>query len=57
VLSCSIAVADSYRSRMPHVRIVLSFATLAVVEVRAHGWSIPIAALLAAWQLRAGAKT
>jgi hypothetical protein len=57
VLSCSIAVADSYRSRTPHVRMILSFATLVVVEVRAHGWSIPIAALLAAWQLRAGAKT
>jgi hypothetical protein len=57
LLSCSIAVADSYRSRPSHVRTVLSFATLAVVEVRAHGWSIPIAALLAAWHLRAGAKT
>jgi hypothetical protein len=57
LLSCSIAVADAYRSRPPHIRMVLSFATLAVVEVRAHGWSIPIAALLAAWHLRAGAKT
>ena len=57
VLSCSIAVADSYRSRPPHVRMVLSFAALAIVEVRAHGWSIPIAAVLAAWHLRAGAKT
>lgn len=57
VLSCCIFVADSYRSRPPHVRIALSFVTLAVVEARAHGWSIPIAALLAAWHLRAGAKT
>jgi hypothetical protein len=57
LLSCSIVVAESYRSRPPHVRMVLSFAALAVVEARAHGWSIPIAALLAAWHLRAGAKT
>jgi hypothetical protein len=56
LLSCSIAVADSYRSRPPLVRMVLSFATLAVVEARTYGWSIPIAALLAAWNLRAGAK-
>lgn len=57
LLASSIAVADAYRSRLPHVRMMLSFATLAVVEVRAHGWSIPIAALLAAWHLHAGAKT
>jgi hypothetical protein len=25
--------------------------------VREHGWSIPITAVLAAWHLRAGAKT
>jgi hypothetical protein len=56
VLSCSVAVADSYRSRPPLVRMVVSFATLAVVEARTYGWSIPIAALLAAWHLRAGAK-
>ena len=56
VLSCSIAVADAYRRRPPLARMVLSFATLAVVEARAYGWSIPIAALLAAWHLRAGAK-
>jgi hypothetical protein len=56
LLSCSIAVADSYRSRPPLVRMVLSFATLAVVEARTYGWSIPIAALLAAWHLRAGAR-
>jgi hypothetical protein len=57
LLSCSVAVADAYRSRPPLVRTVLSFATLAVVEARAHGWSIPMAVLLAAWHLRAGAKT
>ena len=57
LLSCSIALAESYRSRQPLVRLVLSFATLAVVEAREHGWSIPLAALLAAWHLRAGAKT
>jgi hypothetical protein len=56
LLACSVAVADSYRSRPPLVRMVLSFATLAVVEARTYGWSIPLAALLAAWHLRAGAK-
>jgi hypothetical protein len=56
VLSCSIAVADAYRQRPPLARMVLSFATLAVVEARTYGWSIPLAALLAAWHLRAGAK-
>ena len=56
VLSCSIAVADAYRQRPPLIRMVLSFATLAVVEARTYGWSIPVAALLAAWHLRAGAK-
>ena len=56
LLACSIAVADSYRSRPPLVRMVLSFATLAIVEARTYGWSIPLAAVLAAWHLRAGAK-
>jgi hypothetical protein len=57
LLAYSIAVAENYRARQPLSRIVLSFAALAIVEVREHGWSIPIAALLAAWHLRAGAKT
>ncbi len=57
LLSYSISLADSYHSRPSVLRMVLSFATLAVVEVREHGWSIPLAALLAAWHLRAGAKT
>ena len=57
LLSYTISVADSYYSRPSFLRMVLSFATLAVVEVREHGWSIPLAALLAAWHLRAGAKT
>jgi len=57
MLSYSIFVVDAYRSRLPFVRLVLSFATLAVVEAREHAWSIPLAALLAAWHLRAGAKT
>jgi hypothetical protein len=50
-------VVDAYRARPPLIRLVLSFATLAIVEARQHGWSIPLAALLAAWHLRAGAKT
>jgi hypothetical protein len=57
LLSYSIFVVDAYRSRPPLVRLVYSFAALAIVEARAHGWSIPLAALLAAWHLRAGAKT
>jgi hypothetical protein len=57
MLSCCITLVEHYRSRPSLVRTVLSFATLAVVEVREHGWSIPLAALLAAWHLRAGAKT
>ncbi|HEY7639248.1 MAG TPA: hypothetical protein VH814_05955 [Steroidobacteraceae bacterium] len=57
LLACSIAVAESYRARTPITRIVLSFAAVAVVEAREHGWSIPLAAVLAAWHLRAGAKT
>jgi hypothetical protein len=57
LLSYSIFVVDAYRSRPPLVRLVLSFATLAIVEAREHGWSIPLAALLAAWHLRAGGKT
>jgi hypothetical protein len=57
LLSWSIGLAESYRARQPFVRLVISFAALAIVEVREHGWSIPIAAVLAAWHLRAGAKT
>jgi hypothetical protein len=57
VLSYSIFVVDAYRSRPPLIRLVLSFATLAIVEAREHAWSIPLAALLAAWHLRAGART
>lgn len=57
VLAYSIFVVDAYRSRPPLIRLVLSFATLSIVEAREHGWSIPLAALLAAWHLRAGAKT
>jgi hypothetical protein len=56
-LSCSIGVAESYRARQPSVRIVLSLAAMAIVEAREHGWSIPMAAVLAAWHLRAGAKS
>ena len=57
VLACSIGVAESYRTRPPFVRMSLSFAAFVVVEARAHGWSIPVAAVLAAWHLRAGAQT
>lgn len=57
ILAYSIALAESYRARPSRIRMVLSFAALAVVEAREHAWSIPIAALLAAWHLRAGAKT
>ena len=57
LLAYSIFVVDAYRSRPPLIRLVLSFATLAIVEAREHGWSIPLAALLAAWHWRAGAKT
>jgi hypothetical protein len=57
LLSYSIFVVDAYRARAPLIRLVLSFATVAIVEAREHGWSIPLAALLAAWHLRAGAKT
>ena len=57
LLAYSIFVVDAYRTRAPLVRLVLSFATVAIVEARAHAWSIPLAALLAAWHLRAGAKT
>lgn len=57
LLSYSIFVVDAYRSRPPLIRLALSFAALAIVEARGHGWSIPLAALLAASHLRAGAKT
>ncbi len=57
LVAYSISLADSYHSRPSFLRLILSFATLAVVEAREHGWSIPLAALLAAWHLRAGAKT
>jgi hypothetical protein len=57
LLACSIGLADSYRSRRPFIKLALSFAALAIVEAREHGWSIPMAAVLAAWNLRAGAKT
>lgn len=56
VLAWSISLTEAFCSRQPLVRLVLSFVTLAVVEARAHGWSIPLAAVLAAWHLRAGAK-
>jgi hypothetical protein len=56
LLACSIGLADSYRVRQPLLRMALSFAALAAVETREHGWSIPIAALIAMWQLRAGVK-
>lgn len=57
LLACSIGLAESYRARPPLMKMALSFAAVAVVEAREHGWSIPIAAALAAWHLRAGAKT
>jgi hypothetical protein len=57
LLACSIGLAESYRARPPLIRMALSFAAVAVVEAREYGWSIPIAAALAAWHLRAGAKT
>jgi hypothetical protein len=57
LLACSIGLADSYRARRPFIKLALSFAALTIVEAREHGWSIPLAAMLAAWNLRAGAKT
>jgi hypothetical protein len=57
LLACAIGLAESYRGRPPLIRLALSFAAVAVVETREHGWSIPLAAALAAWHLRAGAKT
>jgi hypothetical protein len=57
LLSCSIGLAESYRARPQFMRTALSFAALVIVEAREHGWSIPLAAALAAWHLRAGAKT
>lgn len=57
LLSWSIGLAESYRARQPFVRLAVSFAALAIVGVREHGWSIPIAVVLAAWHWRAGAKT
>jgi hypothetical protein len=57
LLACSVGLADSYRSRPSFIKLALSFAALAAVEAREQAWSIPIAALLAAWHLRAGVKT
>lgn len=57
VLACSIRLAECYRARSSPVRLVVSFAALAAVETREQGWSIAIAAVLAAWHLRAGTKT
>ena len=57
VLASSVGLAESYRARQPYMRLALSFVALVAVEVREHGWSIPIAAALAAWHLRAGART
>jgi len=45
----TVSLADIYRDT--------GFNQLAIVEAREHGWSIPLAALLAAWHFRAGAKT
>lgn len=54
---CAISLADSYRNRSPVVKIALSLTTMAAMEIRAHAWSIPVAVLIAAWHLRAGAKS
>lgn len=56
-LVCAISLADSYRNRSPVVKIALSLTTLAAMEIRAHAWSIPLAVLIGAWHLRAGAKS
>ncbi len=57
VLVFTIGLADSYRGRQPAVKIALSLATIAAIETREQLWSLPIAAFVVFWHLRAGAKT
>lgn len=52
----SIGLADSYRGRQPDTKIVLSLAAIAAIETREHLWSLPLAAFVVVWHLRAGAK-
>jgi hypothetical protein len=52
LLVASLSLADSYRCRAPGLKLVLSLSALAGVESRQHGWSIPLALMLAAWHWR-----
>lgn len=57
VLVCVISLASFYRAGSPAMKIVLSLSAMAAIEIRAHAWSIPLAALLTAWHLRTGMKS
>lgn len=57
VVVFTIGLADSYRGRQPGVKIALSLATIAAIETREQLWSLPVAAFVVFWHLRAGAKT
>ena len=57
VLIFTISLAESYRAGSPALKIALSVTAMAAIEVRQHAWSIPLAAFLAIWQLRAGMKS
>lgn len=57
VLVCAVSVAECYRARSPALKLMLSLCAMAAIEIRQHAWSIPLAVLLAAWHLRAGAKS
>jgi hypothetical protein len=57
VLIFTISLAESYRAGSPTLKIALSVSAMAAIEIRQHAWSIPLAAFLVVWQVRAGMKS
>lgn len=54
---CAISLASFYRAGSPTLKLTLSLSVMAALEMREHAWSIPLAALLTAWHLRAGMQS
>jgi hypothetical protein len=56
VMLSAIWLAAAYLGRSPTLKVALSIATFAGVEVRGHAWAIPFAIAMTAWHVRAGAR-
>ncbi|HEY5807605.1 MAG TPA: hypothetical protein VIT67_06540 [Povalibacter sp.] len=56
-LVLAVSLADSYRNQRSTAKLALSLTGVAAIEMRAQGWSIPVALLLIGWHVRRALQT